>query len=75
MESDEKKKDKKDSSGKKESFDIRFERVILLLEVEYGNLEWDFMLSGVWGSFIHLVADIPDSGSASVIDFLDAGTF
>ncbi len=66
-------KDKSLKKNEASEFDIRFERVILLLEVDFGNLNWNFMLHGNWGSFIHLVVEIPDNNTSNAIDFLDQG--
>ena len=66
-----KKKDEGDSSV--DETDVRFERALLLLQVEAEALGWANKLDGEWGSYNQLVVELPAGAQGSVVEFLDSG--
>lgn len=53
--------------------DLRFERVLLMLQVECEAMGWKCQLEGAWGAFSHLIIDIPHHDPRAATEFLDSG--
>lgn len=73
----EKAKEAGESKKQEKQYDLRFDRALLLLQVECEALGWPFYLDGKWGAYTHLVIGIPSTSASgasnSAVDFLDSG--